>query len=246
MKGMTQSSSTPTPIVPEFERRQAKYAPIRAALEARYGRTAWQTWQPPLDELVSCILSQSTTDANRDRAFATLKQRFPDYAAVRDAAVEEVIDAVRGAGLANQKAPRIQAVLRRITAERGELNIDFLADLPLDEAKAWLTSLDGVGPKTAAIVLCFGFNRPAFPVDTHVHRVGQRIGFLPQGISADKAHDVMEALIPPDDYLSFHLNLIYHGRETCTARIAHCDRCPLTDWCDEYQSGRARPDLARG
>ncbi len=146
---------------------------------------------------MDCILSQSTTDANRDRAFALLKGRFPTWEAVRDADAEAVIDTIRPAGLANQKGPRIQEVLRYITQERGQLNIDFLGDLPIEEAKAWLTAMNGVGPKTAAIVLCFAFNRPAFPVDTHIHRLGQRIGFLPEGISADKAHPVMESIVPP-------------------------------------------------
>ena len=153
-----------------------------------------------------------------------------------NAPTEAVIAAIKPAGLANQKAPRIQEVLRRIYAERGELNIDFLADLPIPEAKAWLTSFNGVGPKTAAIVLCFAFQRPAFPVDTHIHRVGQRIGFLPQGISADNAHPVMEAIVPPEDYFTFHINLIRLGREICQARRPRCEVCPLTPYCDYYQS----------
>lgn len=227
-----------THTIPAFKRRQAKYAPIAEALGAVYGYPVWRQWLPPLDELVSCILSQSTTDANRDRAFDALKGRFGTYKAIRDAEPEAVIDAIKVAGLGNQKGPRIQAVLRRIYDERGEMSIDFLRELPMEEAKAWLTGLNGVGPKTAAIVMCFGFNRPAFPVDTHVHRVGQRIGFLPEGISADKAHPVMEAIVPPEDHLAFHLNLIRHGRETCTARVAHCERCPITTWCDYYQSFR--------
>jgi endonuclease-3 len=127
-------------------------------------------------------------------------------------------------------------VLERIIAERGAYDIDFLADLPLDEARAWLVDLDGVGPKTAAIVLCFAYNRPAFPVDTHVHRVGQRIGFLPQGISAEKAHPVMEAITPPEDYYAFHIQLITHGRQMCQARRPQCERCPLADYCDYYTS----------
>jgi endonuclease III len=191
---------------------------------------------PPLDELIDCILSQSTTDANRDRAFDALQAAFPNWEAVRDAPVEAVIEAIRPAGLANQKGPRIQNVLREITVRQGALAIDHLNDLPLEEARAWLTSMDGVGPKTAAIVLCFAFNREAFPVDTHVHRVGQRIGFLPEGISAEKAHPVMEAIVPPADYYAFHLNMIRHGREICQARRPQCERCPLTAHCDYYQS----------
>ncbi|HVU14845.1 MAG TPA: endonuclease III [Phototrophicaceae bacterium] len=222
--------------VSDLERRKAKYAPVAALLEEMFGRPDWRPSLPPLDELIDCILSQSTTDANRDRAFDALKEAFPTWEAVMTAPTADVISAIKPAGLSNQKAPRIQEILRRIYAERGELNIDFLADLPMDEAKAWLTSFYGVGPKTAAIVLCFAFRRPAFPVDTHIHRVGQRIGFLPQGISADDAHPVMEAIIPPDDYLNFHLNLIRLGREVCQARRPHCEICPLTPFCDYFQS----------
>jgi endonuclease-3 len=223
----------------EMNRRQAKYAPISAALRAVFGYPEWRPSLPPIDELVDCILSQSTNDRNRDRAFDGLKAAFPTWEAVMDAPTEAVIAAIKPAGLANQKAPRIQGVLRRIHAERGALDIDFLAHMPLDEAKAWLTALDGVGPKTAAIVLCFAFMRPAFPVDTHVHRVGMRIGFLPQGISADKAHPVMEQIVPPEDHYAFHLNLIRLGREICQARRPRCEACPLTEHCDYFQAAQA-------
>jgi endonuclease-3 len=223
------------PRIDDFERRREKYAPVSRLLHELFGRPDWRPFLPPLDELIDCILSQSTTDVNRDRAFDTLKARFQSWQEVMDAPVEEIIDAIKPAGLANQKAPRIQGILRHIYNERGALNIDFLADLPIDEAKAWLTHMDGVGPKTAAIVLCFAFQRPAFPVDTHIHRVGQRIGFLPEGISAEKAHPVMEAIVPPEDYFAFHLNLIRLGREICTARRPYCERCPLTEYCDYYQ-----------
>jgi endonuclease-3 len=220
---------------PDFERRRAKYAPVAKLLNEVFGWPDWRPFLPPLDELIDCILSQSTSDTNRDRAFAALKQTFPTWEEVMNAPTAAVVAAIKPAGLSNQKAPRIQEVLRRIQAERGELSIDFLADLPIAEAKAWLTSFHGVGPKTAAIVLCFAFQRPAFPVDTHIHRVGQRIGFLPQGISADNAHPVMEAIIPPQDYFAFHLNLIRLGREICHARHPECVICPLTQHCDYYQ-----------
>lgn len=188
-----------------------------------------------MDELVSCILSQNTNDTNRDRGFDALKARYPNWQDVVDAPVDELIDTIRVAGLANQKGPRIQEILQFINAERGDYNIDFLGEIPIDEAKAWLTSLNGIGPKTAAIVLCFAFGRPAFPVDTHVHRVSTRIGFLPEKITAEKAHPMMEALVPPDDYYAFHINLIQHGRSVCHARGPRCERCPLTDHCDYYQ-----------
>ena len=222
--------------VTDFERRQAKYAPIARVLSEVFGWPDWRPFLPPLDELIDCVLSQSTTDRNRDRAFAALKASFPDWMAVMEAPTDAVIAAIKPAGLANQKAPRIQAILRRIYDERGELNIDFLADLPLDEARSWLMEFHGVGPKTAAIVLCFAFQRPAFPVDTHIHRVGQRIGLLPPGISADDAHPVMEAIVPASDHFAFHLNLIRLGREICHARYPECQICPLTPFCDYYQS----------
>jgi endonuclease-3 len=230
------AASTLIDSIPDYPRRAAKYEPVSAALREMYGYPNWRQAYPPVDELVDCILSQSTTDANKDKAFALLKGKYASWEAVRDADTAEVIETIRPAGLANQKGPRIQEVLRFITEDRGEINIDFLADVPIAEAKAWLTQMNGVGPKTAAIVMCFAFNRAAFPVDTHVHRLGQRIGFLPEGISADKAHDVMEAIVPPDDYYAFHLNLIRHGREICIARAPRCALCPLTEYCDYYRN----------
>lgn len=223
-----------TETVDNFKQRKAKYAPVAAILHEVYGPLAWSQEQSPMDELVSCILSQSTTDTNRDRAFAALKARYTSWQAVVDAPTQELIDTIRLAGLANQKGPRIQKVLEHIHREHGAYDIDFLRDLSPDEAKAWLTSLEGVGPKTAAIVLCFGFNMPAFPVDTHIHRVSLRLGFLPEKTSADRAHPIMEAIVPPEQYFAFHIHLIRHGRDTCGARTPLCDRCPLTAHCDYY------------
>jgi endonuclease III len=219
----------------DAERRQAKYAPIAQILRDIYGEITWTEGQPPMDELVSCILSQNTNDANRDKGFNALKKRYPTWEDVVAAPTDELIDTIRPAGLANQKAPRIQAALRTIYDERGEYNIDFLRDLPLDEAKAWLTRMKGIGPKTAAIVLCFAFGLPAFPVDTHVNRVSKRIGFVPEKMNIDKVHDMMESIVPDDDHYAFHIYLIRHGRDTCTARTAFCERCPLTLHCDYYQ-----------
>ncbi len=224
------------PRIDDYARRAAKYDPVARLLRERYGYPDWRPALPPLDELIDCILSQSTTDANRDRAFDSLKARFTSWEDVRDADVKDVIEAIKAAGLSNQKAPRIQQVLRTITEQRSVLNIDFLGEIDLEEARAWLVSLDGVGPKTAAIVLCFAFNRAAFPVDTHVHRVSQRIGFVPESYSAEKAHPLMEAIVPPQDYYPFHLNMIRHGREVCHARRPECELCPLTAYCDYYQN----------
>lgn len=207
---------------------------VHAALLAAYGEPVWRNPLPALDELVSTILSQNTNDVNRDRAFAALRARFPSWEAVRDAPAEAVIAAIRPAGLANQKGPRIQAVLRQITDERGALDLDFLRDMPVEEARAWLTKFKGVGPKTAAIVLLFSLGRPAFPVDTHVHRVTGRLGLRPEAMSADDCHPHFEGLLPPDAYYAAHLNIIRHGREVCHARNPECGRCVLREMCAYY------------
>ncbi len=197
-----------------------------------YGEPIWRNPLPPLDELVSTILSQNTNDDNRDRAFAALKARFPTWEAVRDAPVEQIIEAIRPAGLANQKGPRIQEVLRRITEERGELSLDFLADWPVERARAWLTRFRGVGPKTAAIVLLFSLGKPAFPVDTHVYRVTGRLGLRPPRMNPEQAHTHLEQVFPPETYYAAHLNLIRLGREVCRARRPQCAVCPVRAWCD--------------
>jgi endonuclease-3 len=200
-----------------------------------YGSPVWRNPLPALDELVSTILSQNTNDVNRDRAFEALRAKFPTWEAVRDAPARQVMDAIRPAGLANQKGPRIQAVLRAITLERGALDLEFLRDWPVDEAREWLTRFKGVGPKTAAIVLLFSLGRPAFPVDTHVHRVTGRLGLRPEKMSADECHAYFEKLLPPETYYAAHLNLIRHGREVCHARNPECERCVLRRMCAYYR-----------
>jgi len=197
-----------------------------------YGKPIWRNPLPAIDELVSTILSQNTNDLNRDRAFNSLRAKFPTWEAVRDANVEAVIAAIRLAGLANQKGPRIQQVLQAITAERGSLDLSFLADLSIDDVRAWLTKFNGVGPKTAAIVLCFSLNMPAFPVDTHIYRVTGRIGLRPERMTVEQAHPYLEGIFPPETYYAAHLNLIRLGRETCEARKPLCGKCPIRDLCD--------------
>ena len=214
---------------------QTKIDSVHLRLLEAYGEPRWRKVLPPLDQLVNTILSQNTNDVNRDRAFKRLCQRFPSWNQVRDASVEEVVDAIRPAGLANQKGPRIQKALRRITEERGELSLDFLADLPLEEARSWLLSFHGVGPKTAAIVLLFSLGRPAFPVDTHVHRVSQRLGLISERTSAEKAHQLLEAQLPPLWFYAFHVNVIRHGRRVCHARGPECKGCILGDLCNYYR-----------
>jgi endonuclease-3 len=196
-----------------------------------YGEPTWRNPLPPLDELVSTILSQSTNDANRDRAFKSLRERFAGWESVREAGTEAVVAAIRPAGLANQKGPRIQQVLRQITAERGSLDLSFLKDLPLEEARGWLMKFKGVGPKTAAIVLLFSFGRPAFPVDTHIYRVTGRLGLRPERMTVEEAHPYLEGLFPPEAYYAAHLNIIHLGREICAARKPDCPACPLREVC---------------
>lgn len=220
------------------ERRQItrRFMQIHTTLLAAYGDPVWRNPLPALDELVSTILSQSTNDVNRDRAFEALRARFPTWEEVRDAPVAAVMDAIRPAGLANQKGPRIQAVLRAITAERGALDLEFLRAWPPSEARAWLTRFKGVGPKTAAIVLLFSLGLPAFPVDTHVHRVTGRLGLRPEALSADDSHAFFEALLPPETFYAAHLNIIRHGREVCHARRPACEQCVLLKRCPTGQA----------
>jgi endonuclease-3 len=214
-------TKTPDPRAAEIHRR----------LLAAYGVPAWRPHYQPMDELVLTFLSQNTSDLNSGRAFAALKARYPAWQAVLDAPVDELAETIRSGGLAQRKAPRIQAALRRIQAERGAFDLDFLADLPVVEATQWLTSFDGIGHKTASIVLLFCFNRPAFPVDTHVGRVTRRLGLAGPKESEAKIKALWEALAPPEWFYPLHLNLIRHGREVCHAQRPACPACPLAEIC---------------
>jgi endonuclease-3 len=193
---------------------------------------------------VLTILSQHTSDINRDRAFKTMRERFPTWEEVRDAPTEDLAAAIRAGGLANIKAPRIQQVLRTITEERGALDIDFLNDAPMEEARAWLAGLNGVGPKTAACVLVFACGHPALPVDTHVYRVSQRLGLIGPRTGAEKAHGELEAMVEPRLRYSFHIHLIRHGRQVCKAQSPRCEVCPVSEWCMYYANVRAGSALA--
>ena len=211
---------------------------VHERLLAFYGYPQWRTPLPPLDELVSTILSQNTNDTNRDRAFDALRARYPTWEAVRDADEQSVIETIRPAGLANQKGPRIQKVLREITAQRGEVDLSFLEEMSAEEATEWLLQFKGVGPKTAAIVLQFSLGKPSFPVDTHIYRLSGRLGLRPPKMSAERAHQHLASLFPPEAYYPVHLNLIRLGREICQARRPDCDICPLKDLCAYYAAGR--------
>ncbi len=208
---------------------------IHQLLVKEFGHPVWRPHLQPVGELVSTILSQNTNDTNRDAAYETLLARFPQWEQVRDAPEDQIIDAIRIAGLANQKGPAIQNALRQITEERGKIDLDFLKKLTSQEASHWLESLKGVGPKTAAIVLLFALDMPAFPVDTHVYRVTGRLGIRPARMSPTKAHQYLAEQFPPETYYPVHLNLIKLGREICKARQPLCQQCPLSEICEYAQ-----------
>jgi endonuclease-3 len=205
---------------------------VAERLLTRYGEPEWRNPLPALDELVSTILSQNTNDQNRDKAFFALVDKFDTWEEVRVAPEADVIECIRPAGLGNQKGPRIQKVLNDIVAERGKLDLEFLKEMGVEEARNWLTHFNGVGPKTAAIVLCFSLGMPAFPVDTHIYRVSGRLGLRPEKISVEDAHPLLEALFAKDQYFQAHLNIIRLGREVCQARKPRCPDCALVDICE--------------
>jgi endonuclease-3 len=214
-----------------------KVTQTHALLTAHYGERVWRGRRDPLGELIMTILSQNTTDRNSGRAYGELRRRFADWQAVVDAPTAEVYAAIQPAGLGNVKAPRIQRTLETIYARTGSYSLDHLEDLPLAEAREWLLSIDGVGPKTAACVLLFALGKPALPVDTHVHRVSQRVGLIGSQVNAERAHALLEAALPANAVYAFHINLIQHGRLICHARRPACERCPLTAVCSFFPAG---------
>jgi endonuclease-3 len=200
---------------------------ILERLRAEYGRPVGRPHRAPIDELLLTVLSQNTNDRNRDVAYERLRERFESWEAVGDAPVEEVEDAIRPGGLAATKAPRIQRILAALHGD----DLERLADEPLEAARAQLCELPGVGRKTAACVLLFSFGRHDVPVDTHVHRVGTRLGLFRPGAPLEEAHDEMLRLARREDPFEAHVALIRHGRRLCTARAPRCGECPLRRMC---------------
>ncbi len=226
------------------------------ALEDQYGEQRWERRLDPVSELILTILTQNTADTNAEKAFEALRARYPsdrapeehhpgigwggeglstapppDWTLVEHAPLPELVDVIRPGGLAPQKAPRIQATLQRIRDERGGYTLEFLAELPVLEARAWLTSIDGIGNKTASIVLAFCFGMPVMAVDRHVERVSKRIGLIPEKATADQAHDLYLQLVKPDRMYAAHVLLIHHGREICHAQSPAHDICAVRDRC---------------
>ena len=195
---------------------------------------------PVLDQVVGTVLSQHTSDRNSGRAFARLKERFPEWEQVLDAPHEEVADAIRCGGIADRKAATIRRILAAVEEREGRVDLERLRGLDDAAVEEYLTSLPGVGPKTAACVLVFAMERDAFPVDTHVHRVTNRLGWIPPGTSAEKAHRLLASAVPPDIRYELHVALIAHGRTVCLAQRPHCDECVLRYLC-AYGSATAGP-----
>lgn len=208
---------------------------IAKLLEEEYGRPAPRRKLRPLDELILTILSQHTSDVNSHRAFESLRRRFPSWEAVMDAEPAEIAEAIRSGGLAQTKAIRIKALLRRLWEEQRALELDFLCNMELGRARELLLKLGGVGPKTAACVLLFSCGMPTFPVDTHIHRVARRLGLIDAKVTAEEAHRILEAAVSPGETYSFHVNLIVHGRRVCKAQRPHCEVCPLAAVCESVQ-----------
>lgn len=229
-------------------------------VEALYGRPTWQRVLDPTSELVLTILTQNSADTNAEKAFDALRAAYPgvpaedgvaagveqrpgwggggwrrvtppDWMAVESAPIDELTDVIRPGGLANQKAPRIQASLARLREAHGDHSLEFLGAMEPLEARAWLTSIDGIGVKTASVVLQMAFGMPLMAVDRHVERVSKRIGLMPSKVSAEDAHDRYLALLAPEQCYPMHVGLITHGRRLCHARNPECDACPLAPRC---------------
>ena len=226
------------------------------ALEVQYGEQHWERRLDPVSELILTILTQNTADTNAEKAFEALRAKYPsdrapeehrpgigwggdglstapppDWTLVENAPLPELIDVIRPGGLAPQKAPRLQATLQRIREERGAYDLEFLADLPVLEARDWLTSIDGIGKKTASIVLAFCFGGAVMAVDRHVERVSKRIGLIPEKATADQAHELFLELVDGEHMYAAHVQLIHHGREICHAQSPAHDICPVRDRC---------------
>jgi len=215
-------SAVPPPDVREVHRRlRARFGPLDAPLQ-----------REPLEELVLTILSQNTNDVNRDRAFDAMRSRYPTWEVLASASPGDLAEAIKPGGLSNIKAPRILAVLHEIRdREGGSLDLGWMRTAHSNRVLAYLTSLPGVGPKTAACVLAFSLRRPVIPVDTHVFRVAGRLGLLPPRTDPERAHAVLEAAVPPRLRVSLHVGMIRLGREICRAGRPQCERCPLQDLC---------------
>lgn len=215
----------------------AKALEVTRRLTEYYGELPFSN-KDPMSQLVDIILSHRTRDEQTAAAYDNLLRVFGSWEAVRDAPTSEVQAEIENVNWPETKAPRLQAIMRQITQERGKLNLDFLCDLPVDEGAAWLSRLEGVGPKTKACVLLFSCQKPILPVDTHVWRVSIRLGLIGKKVTADAAHDLLQALLPRDARIiyNFHKALLRHGQRICVYDRPRCEKCNLTDLCDYYKT----------
>jgi len=204
-------------------------------LAEEYGSITWRSRTDPLSELIVTILSQNTSDHNSRRAFDSLLNRFGSWEAVAVGSAGEIAEAIKLGGLALVKAPRIKRILQQIQEQRGSLDLKFLKKMPVAEAKTWLRSLPGVGPKTAACVLLFSLGKPVLPVDTHILRVAKRIGLIDSRVSAEKAHEILGDMVPPRYVYQFHIQMIEHGRRVCKSQRPRCRECVLLKVCPTGQ-----------
>ena len=200
-------------------------------LEPLYGPAQTPRGWDGMAELVYTILSQHTSDLNSLGAYAVLRERFPTWEGLAKASVAQIVEAIKGGGLAQVKAPRIKAVVQEVKEKTGGYDLAFLREMPLPEAKAWLRALPGVGPKTVGCVLLFALEMPALPVDTHVYRVAQRLKLFGPKVNADQSHDILEGMLQPEQMLPFHMYLINHGRKVCHAQRPACGECVLEVHC---------------
>jgi endonuclease-3 len=247
-----------------YAKRLERYRPGLARftldqLAGLYGRPLWKRRLDPTSELILTILTQNSADVNAEVAFEALRHAYPsglpavphhpgagwggvglpagappDWGAVEFAPLPELTDVIRPGGLANQKAPRLQATLRKIREERGDYSMEFLGDMSALDARDWLTQIDGIGKKTASILLLFCFGQPLFPIDRHVERVTRRVGLMPPKATLDEAHELFLGVWQPDEMYEAHVNLIQHGRKVCHAQRPDHDACPLRDRCRFY------------
>ncbi|WP_238626267.1 endonuclease III domain-containing protein [Aggregatilinea lenta] len=228
------------PSVPDQALKDKAWA-VYTELVATYGEQPLIPRRKPMHELISTMLSHRTTQHNEALAFDRMWERFGSWEAIRDAPLGELVEAIEPSNFAETKAPRIQETLSIIIEQRGEPSIDFLADLPADKGLRWLMALPGVGIKTASLVLLFCFSKPVLPVDTHVHRVSQRIGLIGPNVGPTPAHQLLPPLLPHDAHVlfNFHIALLKHGQQICIWSTPRCERCPVTALCNWYQEHRA-------
>ncbi|HEY0546907.1 MAG TPA: hypothetical protein VGC91_16130 [Pyrinomonadaceae bacterium] len=201
-------------------------------LERAYGVPENRRASSPLDMLVKIILSQATSDTNSDRTFAALKKRFPTWDAASRARESTIAETIRAGGLANQKAKVIKSLLKQIKEKHGAISLDFLHELKAEEAVDYLKQFRGIGPKTVACTLLFACRKEVFPLDTHIFRILRRVGLIPQKCTDERAHQIMNSIVPEGKFYSFHVNLIRHGRAICRPREPLCERCPIVEYCD--------------